>query len=621
MLACVLPAAAAAQTTNSVSTLDNVVVTASRTPQLEKDVLGDVTVIGKEELQKAGQNSVADILARQPGVQINNSGGPQTVTGVFLRGAPAQHTQVLVDGIRINSITSGSTNWQAIDPALIERIEIVRGAASSLYGSGAIGGVINIITKKGGEDRPLAAWGNIGLGTHGTFKSSAGISGAQNNWDYALSTSMTDSSGFSATNALNTYGEYNRDKDGYEQHALSASLGYRWMPGHHIGITAYNGYINGDFDNGAFNPQMPYSITRQQAYSVTSTDDITANWQSVLRFGYSKERSDSRDVSWDTGLFGSSIFGSQQRSYSWQNNVKLSESHNVSLILERLEERPDSASTYLANRRDTNSAGLVYRGDFDRHHIQASVRNDNVTGYGDETTGGVSYGLDLDDKWRVGVGASTGFQAPSFSSLYQPSAPGMWGGPAYRNNPNLKPETSRNIEASVKYTADNTRLGLTVYQNQIKDMILNYVQDSPTSPYTARNINRATIRGLTFTAEQDFGRTTLRAGADIMNPVDEETGNQLQQRAKRVFRLGADHRIQDLTVGAEYQFTSQRYNDVGNKVSMGGYGLVNLTAAYDFTKNVGVQVRWDNVLDKSYAHVYGYNTPGSTVFVNLSVRM
>jgi vitamin B12 transporter len=606
VLACALPAVAAAQTTNSVSTLDKVVVTASRTPQLEKDVLGDVTVIGKEELQKAGQNSVAEILARQPGVQINNTGGPQTVTSVFLRGAPSQHTQVLVDGIRINSFTTGATNWNAIDPALIERIEIVRGAGSSLYGSGASGGVVNIITKKGGEDRPLAAWGNIGLGSHGTFKSSLGISGAQADWDYALSTSMADSSGFSSTNA--TSGSYNRDRDSYEQHALSASLGYRWMPGHHIGVTAYNGYINGEYDDGPSDQPNTYSITRQQSYSVTSTDDITARWQSVLRFGYSKE-SNVGDGSW-----GSSSFGSQQRSYSWQNNVKFTDNQNLSLILERLEERPDGGSTYVVNRRDTNSAGLVYRGDFDRHHIQASVRNDNVTGYGNETTGGLSYGLDLDDKWRVGVAASTGFQAPSFSSLYYPADP------YFQGNPNLKPETSRNIEASVKYTTDTTRLGLTAYQNQIKNMIVD-VPDPSTFTFIPKNVNRATIRGLTFTAEQDFGRTTLRAGADIMNPVDDETGNQLQQRAKRVFRLGADHRIHDLTVGAEYQYTSRRYDDAANKTSLGGYSLVNLTAAYDFNENVGVQVRWDNVFDRGYTHIYGYNTPGSTVFVNLSVRM
>src|SRR5690606_27962674 len=272
--------------------------------------IGDVTVINKADLQKEGQNSVAEILAKQPGIQFYSSGGPQTATGVFLRGTNPSQTLVLIDGVRINSMTTGTVNWNAIDPATIERIEVVRGAASSLYGSDAIGGVINIITRKSGEDRPLSAWTNSGYGSDDTFKSSAGISGAQDGWDYALSASMADSSGFNATNFQS--GSYNNDRDGYSQHTLSGSLGYRWSPGHHLGLTAYNGYMDGDFDMG-MGTLPAHAITRQQAYTLTSTDDITDRWQSVLRFGFSKEYGDSRS-------FGSAYtYDSLQRSYSWQN--------------------------------------------------------------------------------------------------------------------------------------------------------------------------------------------------------------------------------------------------------------------------------------------------------------
>jgi vitamin B12 transporter len=625
VLSCFLPLAAAAQSANPVPRLDDIVVTANRMAQLEKDVIGDVTIIRKDDLQKEGQNSVPDILAKQPGIQISNTGGPQAVSSVFMRGAPSQFTQVMVDGIRINSLATGTTNWPAIDPALIERIEIVRGAASSLYGSGAIGGVINIITKKSGEDRPLSAYTNIGVGSYGTFKSSAGFSGARDGWDYSLSGSMADSSGFSATNELSGPYAYNKDKDGYTQHSLSGSLGYRWKPGHHLGLTAYNGYMNGDFDSG-FSATPPYSTTRQEVYSVTSTDDITDYWQSVLRFGFAKELIDTRDLNWETNQFQSSIIGSLQRSYMWQNNLKFSESQNVSVVLERLEERVAGPSSYTSNRRDTNSAGLVYRGDFNAHHVQASVRNDNISGYGSETTGGLAYDLDLTDKWRVGIAGSTGFQAPRFSYLYAPDTAGLFG-PRYVGNPNLKPEKSRNIEASLKYTGGTTRLGMVAYQNKIEDLILNSVYDAALGANTAKNIDKATIRGITLTAEQDYGNTTLRASADFMNPRDDTSGDQLIQRAKRVFVVGAEHRINAFKVGAEYQYTGKRYDttwdDAGQpfRSSLGGYSLVNLTAAYDFSKNAGVQVRWNNVLNKNYSSIYGYNTPGSNVFVNLSLRM
>src|SRR5690606_8445292 len=146
--------------------LDDIIVTASRTPQLQNDVIGDVTVVNKADLQKEGQNSVAEILSKQPGIQCSSSGGPHTAYAGILCGTNPSQTLVLIDGVRINSITTGSSSWNAIDPATIERIEVVRGAASSLYGSDAIGGVINIITRKDGQDRPLSAWTNMGYGSN-----------------------------------------------------------------------------------------------------------------------------------------------------------------------------------------------------------------------------------------------------------------------------------------------------------------------------------------------------------------------------------------------------------------------------------------------------------------------
>lgn len=598
VFACFISATAASQTSNTVSQLNQIVVTASRSAQLQKDVLGDVTVINKEQLQKAGQDSVAELLAKQPGIQFYSNGGPQTTTGVFLRGTSPNQTLVLIDGVRINSSTQGGVNWSAIDPNTIERIEIVRGAASSLYGSDAIGGVINVITKKPAGDRALSVWGNIGYGSDDTFKSSLGISGARDGWDYALSSSMADSSGFNATTPENIY-SYHPDKDGYRQNSLSGSLGYTWKPGHHVGLTAYNGYMNGDYDAGE-DVYPAYGITRQQAYTLTSTDDITDRWQSVLRFGLNKEYVENRAYD--------SHFSSLQRSYTWQNNVKLTDNQQISTVLERLEERPaHSSSAYSVNRRDTNSAGLVYRGDFSAHHVQASVRNDNISGYGNEATGGLAYDFDLNDQWRVGVAGNTGFRAPTFSDLYSPFAP----------NPDLQPEKSRNMELNLRYEAGATRLGLVAYQNKIRDLITL----DPNRNWAAYNIDSATIRGVTLTGEHGFGNTTLRASADFMNPRDDDTGNQLRWRARQVYRASIDHRIDAITVGAEYLFTGKRYDDAANQTRLGGYGLLGLSAGYDFSKQVGVQVRWNNILDRDYTNAYGYNMPGSNVFVNVSFRM
>ncbi|MFT0851735.1 TonB-dependent receptor [Achromobacter sp. F4_2707] len=593
---CISPLSVFAQ--NAVPQLDDIVVTASRAPQALDDAMGDITVVGREELQRAGGDSVAEILSRQPGVQITNSGGPQTLTGIMLRGANTDHTLVMVDGMRINSSFNDSVHWNAIDPAAIERIEILRGAASSLYGSDAIGGVINIITRKGEQDRPFSAWGNMGFGSHETFKSSTGFSGAAAGWDYSISASMADSGGYEATNPDNI-NSYYKDKDGYNQHSLAGSLGYRWAEGQHLGLSFYNSYINGDYDAGDWASQPSYALTRQQAYSLTSTNTITAKWQSVLRLGLSKESYDDR--AWD------SVSTSLQRSYSWQNNFQLTDNHKIAAYVERLEERPTNNDGIEVTQRNTNSVGAVYNGRFGRHSLQASLRNDNVSGYGNEVTGGLGYDLAITDAWTVGIAGSTGFKTPNMRDLYGP----------WVANPDLKPEKSRNFEAHARYQKDGLNLGATIYQNKIRDLIIG----NPANAWLPENINRATIRGATLTAGYEWENTTLRGTADFMRPRNDETGKRLQRRAQQQYLIAAEQRYNDLRVGAEYQFTGHSYDDAANNVRVGGYSLVNLTAGYDFSSNVAVQVRWNNILDKDYNNLYGYETPGSNFFINLSVRM
>lgn len=600
-LLCVLPATINAQTHN-VHNLDNIVVTANRQIQLEEEVVGDVSVINQEELQKAGQSSVAEVLSRQPGVQFYSSGGPQTTTGVYLRGANPGQTLVLMDGLRINSATSGSVNWNTIDPNLIERIEIVRGTGSSLYGSNAMGGVINIITKKGQQDRPLSAWGNIGYGTYDTFKSSAGVSGASNGWDYSLSASKAHSTGFSATNKNEPFGAYNPDKDGYEQHGFSGSLGYSWAPGQHIGITAYNNYMNGDYDNGSFdwlgNPSHPaVSTTRQQVYAITSTNEITDFWESILRFGFVKDEAESHE-----GHMLAGRFGTLQRNYTWQNNFKINQDHSVSLILERLEERLQHLLDHDKDKRNTNSIGLSYTGKFNALRTQASIRNDRTSSYGNKTTGSLAFDYDFTDNWSAGLGASTGFMAPSFDKLYYPGF----------SNPNLKPEKSKTVEGRIAYRGDNTDASITLYQTKYRDLIANDANFIP------GNIGKARVRGITIAGSHQFGNTSIYGSADFMDPKDLDSGKRLIRRARHIYNFGVNHQISNWDLGAEYQLVGNRH-DGDHKLS--SFSLLNLTAAYNFTKNTAIQVRWNNVFDKRYSNAYGYNMPGSNVFVNLSFKM
>ncbi len=599
---CFSPVLVSAQ--SPVPQLENIVVTANRQPQALKDTLGDITVVSREELQRAGADSIPTILSRQPGVQITDNGGRQTPTGIMLRGSNANHTLLLIDGVRINSSVQGGANWMAMDPAAIERIEILRGAASSLYGSDAIGGVVNIITRKGAGDRPLAGWAELGVGSHSTVRSSTGFSGAAAGWDYALTASMAESDGYSSTSPDAAYGNHHPDDDGYSQHSLSGSLGYRWAPGQHLGVSFYNSYINGEYDAGEWTPAAR-ALSRQQAYSLTSTNDVTEYWQSVLRFGFSKESYDDRV--WDTR------FSTLLRSYSWQNNLKLGADQKLALYIERQEERPWHSADMQTTRRDTNAVGAIYNGRFGRHSVQASVRNDNISEYGNEVTGALGYDLAVNKNLTLGVAASTGFHAPTFSDLYYPGS----------ENPDLKPERSRNLEAHVQYERGGLQLGATVYQNKIRDLL---AWDNAT--FRMENVDRATILGATLTAAYEWDATTLRASADFMRPRNDNTGERLLRRARHQYTFSAEHQFETLRVGAEYQFTGSREDIAVDPTSfasyrtrLGSYGLFNLTAEYAFTSNAAVQLRWNNVFDKNYALAHGYQTPGSNVFINLSLRM
>ncbi|ALM85062.1 TonB-dependent siderophore receptor [Bordetella sp. N] len=629
LLACLAPAWAwSQQTAAPVPQLDTVVVTATRNVQPLKDVLGDVTVIGSEELQSAGQSSLAEVLSHSHGIEYSNNGGPQTVTSLFVRGANSNQTLVLVDGQRINNATNGLAALNALPASSIDRVEIVRGAASSLYGSDAIGGVINVITKRS-TDKPLSAYTDVGFGTYGTSSYNAGLSGASNGWTYSLSTGYQQSHGFDATNKKNYY--HNPDKDSYYQNNVAASLGYEWLRGQTLSVQYYRTYVNGGYDMGSSPDFNDRSIQKLETYSVTSTNRLTDFWTSTLRFGSSLDYNRSENAPGDE-VFGNtpdgrSVFRTRQNQFTWQNDLQLAAGQKLTLAYEHLEQRaagdignfndfPVSFDNYDETRRHVNSFTGVYLGDFGRHHVQASLRNDNNSQYGNRTTGGLTYGFDITNKVRATAGYNTGFRAPNFNELYWRNDGGFQG------NPNLRPETSRNYELGLRYQDDDAEAGITYYHNSVKNLIINQAIDSadPFSVYQPYNISHAVLEGVTLTGMRKFGDTRIRASLDLSNPRNTDTHEQLPQRSDTVLRLSADHRWGDFLLGGEAYLTEDR-RDAMTGDKLGGYGLFNLLASYDITRNVQVSVRWNNVFDKKYTLVQGYRTPGSNAFVNLSWRM
>lgn len=307
---------------------EDVVVTASRTPQKIDDVLGDITVITEQQIRHAGPTSLVELLNAQPGVEVSQTGGIGKSSSIFLRGANATHTLVLIDGMRVSSATTGTTSLENIPLGQIERVEILRGPASSLYGADAIGGVIQIFTKSAkGAPRLNAA---IGAGTYGTRIGEAGVSGRIDDTSFSLQASAIDTNGFSSV-ANRSAATYNPDDDGYRNHSISGKLAQHFGDNHEIGVNVLVSEGKNFFDSGArtplSNPRNRFDYRSEQtlsSYSIYSKNRFTDNWLSTLRAGRSIDDTTSFAPNTAHTRTVRSIFKTTQDQYSWQNDIATS---------------------------------------------------------------------------------------------------------------------------------------------------------------------------------------------------------------------------------------------------------------------------------------------------------
>lgn len=598
----------------AVQQLPTIVVTASRTAQPIERAIGDITVVDGLQLRESNDANVLRTLSRQPGIQMYDSGGPQTVSGLSIRGAWGDQNLVMLNGIRINNpVIANSIPWGTLNPRAFERIEVVRGSASSLWGSSAMGGAVNMVTEMApGEMREFSPYIDMGYGSQGTVRTGTGFSGADGIFDYNFNALYARSDGFNATTKDHDYA-YHPDEDGYQQHSLNGSFGWTWAPEQRIGVHFFNSYLSGDYDAGEIDPVGANVKQRQQVYGITSQNKITDWWQSNLRYGFSKN-----------GMYNNVPFYNTenhiyQNSLSWQHDFTIVADHVISVFYEGYKERIRSNTEYSKTKRNTNSFGAIYQGHFaNRHHLQASVRNDRYTDYGSRTTGSLAYDFDLTNELTIGLAGSTGFRMPHFTDLYGPTYPSSVFGPGYISNPDLKPEKSRNLEAHISFENENTSASLRAFQTKYRDLINPY--DMSFDPVTASNTEKATIRGLSLNATHDFGNTRIYAGADFLSAKDDKTKKRLLRRAQQVYRAGVTQHYDRFEIGAEFMHVGARYDDADNtqEKRLGSYGVVNLTAKAQLSKEFSAQIYWNNVFDKKYAPAHGYRGQGSNVFVNLS---
>ncbi len=584
-----------------------IIVTATRTAQTVDETLAAVTVITRKDIERQQATTIEDVLRGTPGLSLSNNGGRGKTTSVFLRGAEASHVLVLIDGMKVGSATSGTTAFEDLPMDQIERIEIVRGPRSSLYGSEAIGGVIQIFTRKGGgETTPNFS---IGAGSHRSYAGSAGVSGGGTQGWYSLNTSGLHSDGFNALRGNEP------DNDGYRNGSGAVRSGYRFDNGAEVDINAlrttgfnkYDGYTNEAHvvqqvvgGRMAFSPLIPWHVT------------ITAG--------------NSRDEQkyYSNRVYSNRIYTSRDTA-SFLNDVTLG-THLLTAGLDYQDDQVNSDTVYAITERHNTGVFSQYQGVYGAQDVQLAVRSDDNEQFGNHTTGGLAWGYKLRQDLRLVASYGTAFKAPTFNDLYYPTVSFPIGPDTYTyvSNPALLPERSKSWELGLRNSfASGTSISLSVYETQVQDLISLATIFTAPSTYTkiTENVDRARIRGLEAMVKTKITGWTVETNLTLLDPQNRSggtnDGNVLRRRAEETFRLDLDRSSGKLRYGSTLFAEGRRFEDAENTVELKRYATVDLRADYAFAKNWTLGGRVGNLFDKRYETAAFYNQDGRNYFITL----
>lgn len=568
------------------------VVTASRNAQRADELVSDVLVINRADIEKSSGRTLPEILARAPGVQFSANGGLGKNSSVIIRGAEARHTVLLIDGVRFGSATAGSPNWDTIPVDMIERIEILKGPGSSLYGSEAVGGVVQIFLRKGTQG--LTPYASVTLGSFEHRQITAGVGGGNGPLTYSLGVQKTREKGFSATNPKALFGNYNPDTDGFDQDSLNLSAAYQLNPDWNIdaGLLASNSANRSD--DGPNRDTLYKGQSRVARAGVEGR--LLPSWKTQLRFSQSADS--SRAV---VASSLPSLFKTTQDQFTWQNDVDTP----IGVVLagvERLEQKIDSTTKYTVTERSVNSAFLGLNGSAGRHSWQANTRRDKNSQFGSSSTGFGGYAFAVTPQWRVNASYGTSFVAPSFNQLYFPNF----------GNPNLQPERGRNTDLGVAWSDAGQTVKLVHFDNKIRGFISNTT--------IASSIPRARIDGYTLAYSGGFGPLSLNASLDALDPRNELTGKRLARRSATLARIGADYTVGVWGVGGSVLRAGKSFDDAANVREVAGRTTADLYVDFAVNPEWKLQTKLNNVTDKQYETIYGYNQPGRAVYVTLTYR-
>ena len=563
------PLAIAAAQESQLAQLDPIVVTGTYGPRTVGESLASITVIDEEDIRSKAPADFTELLRGQPGINVTGNGSFGKSTNVNIRGVQNAGTVFLLDGVKVHSATGGGAPWQFIPTDLIQRVEVVRGPRSSLYGADAMGGVVQAFTldPKHGQ----RGWVEVGAGNFGTQKTSAGISGTAGNTRFSLSGLHKETDG----TAIVEHG----DDQGFRNTAGLGRIAHDFDNGAEASVMLLQSQGNTEYEGG----NTDYTIRTIGVSLMTPVNDY---WRTGIQL------SESRD---DEKSFSSrkSYYNTRLRQARWENTFSYS---NYELVAgaEFHHEEVNSSQSYNETSRTNTAVFSQLRMNFAAIDAQLSLRSDDNEAYGTKETGGLALGYSFDSAHRIRASFGTAFRAPTFNNLYYPASTPT----SYRGNPNLKPEQSETFELGASGNYARWFWDMAVYQMDVEDLIINEKINGASTPV---NVNKARMRGAELAAGYEHNGWRTAAALTYMDPEDRESGKKLRRLTTRTARVDLDKTIGNFMVGGSVIAEGDRYDDAANKNKLSGFATLDLRAGWNFAPNWSTRLTLANVLDKEYS--------------------
>lgn len=569
-----------AESDSSQTSDDTVVVTANRFEQKIDSTTAPVVVVTKQEIERIQASDLLDVLNTLPSIQIARNGSYGQTSSVFIRGTNSTHALILIDGARVGSATSGTASLSTIPLVSVDRIEYLRGPRAAVYGSDALGGVINIITDNTSKETKLSAV----YGSDNYRDVKALTSGYISDQLHAsLGYEFQDVDGYSVQS-----GAGNEDDDGYLSRNLTSNLDYKfneqWQA--NLLVLLHNGRV--EFDSAD-------SFTTEQNYNVVSNVKYSADkFKSQFMVAANQ---DKRDTS-------GNIYETLRQEVNWANQYLLSDSWIIGGGIEwYVDDVSKSSKSYDETSRYNTAAYLTTTFNYEQYDAEASVRHDDNQRYGENNTWQLGLGYRINDTYRLTANGGTAYHAPTFNQLYYPNY----------GDPDLKPEESKNVEIALDGSYDLVDIRLSGFRNDIDNLISG--QGSSVASY-----NEVIIKGAELEFDFDTGPFSHKVSYDYTDAKDKDTNHQLMRRARHSGKWNSSYSVDSWTLSMTYIYQGTRFDDTANTDVLGAYSLFDFAVSYQFDNGIKLGSKVTNAFDKDYETADGYNSAERKLYMSLDYK-